>query len=117
MPFELCRLWWRGGYPVLAGMGWCLFAVWLLGLPGWAIPVLFPIIQVLLAYANGVAFFIVERGMQPVLDDLARHLSEEAEVEAISLPLGRRLMLALPAMAVAVGVVVAGFVEPGHPGL
>ena len=117
MPFELLRLWWRGGYPVLAGMGWCLFAVWLLGLPGWAIPVLFPIIQVLLAYANGVACFIVERGMQPVLDDLAGDLSEEAEVDAIGLPLGRRLLLALGALTLTVGVVVAGFVEPGHPGL
>src|SRR5204862_7042903 len=29
MPFELFRLWWRGGYPLLAGLGWCLFATWL----------------------------------------------------------------------------------------
>ncbi len=35
MPFELLRLWWRGGYPIIAGLGWCLFAIWLLSLPAW----------------------------------------------------------------------------------
>jgi adenylate cyclase len=117
MPFELLRLWWRGGYPVIAGLGWCLFAVWLLSLPAWTIPILFLVIQVLLAYGNGIAAMLLERAIQPVLDDLATGLSEEAEAEAAGLSLDRRLLLALPATNVAVGVLVAGFVEPGHPGV
>src|SRR5215210_93565 len=117
MPYELLRLWWRGGYPIVAGLGFCLFAVWLLEQPGWTIPVLFVVIQVLLAYANGLAAFLVERMIQPVLDDVGVDLSEEAAAEAISLPLNRRLMLAMPAMSVGLGVVVAGFVESGDPGV
>jgi adenylate cyclase len=117
MPFELLRLWWRGGYPIIAGVAWCLFAVWLLSLPAWNIPILFLVIQVLLAYGNGIAALLVERALQPVLDDLATGLSEEVEAEAAGLSLDRRLLLALPAMNVGVGVLVAGFVHGGHPGV
>lgn len=117
LPFELLRLWWRGGYPIVAGLGWCLFSTWLLGLPAWGIPVLFLAAQVILAYANALPFFLVERGMQPVLDDLATELSDEAEVEAISLPLRRRLLTALPAVNVLTGVAVVGLVEGSHPGI
>jgi adenylate cyclase len=117
MPFELLRVWWRGGYPVITGLGFCLFTVWVLSLPAWTIPVLFLIIQVLLAYANGLAALAIERAIQPVLDDVGGSLSEEAEAEAISLPLSRRLMFALPALNVTLGVVVAGLVEDGHPGI
>jgi adenylate cyclase len=117
IPFELLRLWWRGGYPIIAGAGFCLFAVWLLSLPAWTFPVLFLVIQVLLAYANGLAALAVERAVQPVLDDVGSELSEEAEAEAISLPLNRRLMFALPALNVSLGVAVAGLVQNGHPGI
>src|SRR3954447_2135551 len=117
MPFELLRLWWRGGYPVIAGLGWCLFVVWILSLSAWTIPILFLIIQVLLVYGNGIAALLVERAIQPVLDDLAAGLSEEGDAEALGLSLDRRLLLALPAMNVGVGVLVAGFVEDGHPGI
>jgi adenylate cyclase len=117
MPFELLRLWWRGGFPIVAGLGWCLFVVWLLSLAAWTIPILFLVIQVLLVYGNGIAALLVERGMQPVLDDLAAGRSEEVDAEAAGLTLDRRLLLALPAMNVGVGVLVAGFVDDGRPGL
>lgn len=117
MPYELLRLWWRGGYPIVAGLGWCLFAVWLLSLPAWTIPVLLLLAQVLIAYGNGIAALLVERAIQPVLDELASGLSEEPEVEAMGLSLNRRLMFALPAMNIGVGVVVAGFTEEGQPGM
>jgi adenylate cyclase len=116
MPFELLRLWWRGGYPLIAGLGWCLFAVWLLSQPAWTIPFLFLVIQVLLVYGNGIAALLVERAIQPVLDDLAVGLSEDADTQAAGFSLNRRLLFALPAMNVGVGVLVAGFVEDGHPG-
>ena len=116
-PYELLRLWWRGGYSRLAGLAWCVFATWLLGLGAWAIPVLFVGSLVVLAYGAGVAFLLFERAMQPVLDDIASQLSDEAEVEAISLPLRRRLIAALPAISVGVAVLVVGLVEEGQPGL
>ena len=40
-PYQLLRQWWRGGYPFIADLAWCLFATWLLGLPAWAIAVLY----------------------------------------------------------------------------
>jgi len=117
MPYELLRLWWRGGYPIIAGMSFCLFAVWLLSLPAWNIPILFVVIQVLLAYGNGLPALLIERAIQPVLDDLATGLSEEVEVEAIGLSLQSRLLGALPVMNIGVGALVGGFVEGGYPGI
>jgi adenylate cyclase len=117
VPAELLRFWWRGGYPLPAGLAWSVFAIWLLGLPAWAIPVLFVSAEVLLAYGNGIAFFLVERAIQPLLDEIALELSDEADVEAIRLPLRLRLLTALPAINVATGVVVVGLVQSGHPGL
>jgi adenylate cyclase len=117
MPYELLRLWWRGGYPVIAGLGWCLFAVWLLGLPAWTIAMLFLVIQSALAFGNGVPFFGLEFALQPLHDDLARHLSEEAEASALSMPLRLRLLAALPALGVGTGIVAVGIFEGGHPGV
>jgi adenylate cyclase len=117
LPLELLRIWWRGGYPVVAGLGWSAFAVWLLGLQAWAVPVLFLAAQALLAYGNGVPFFIIERALQPLHDELAEHVSEEAEGEALSLPLRHRLLAAVLAIGTATGPIVFGLLEGGHPGL
>jgi len=116
-PYQLLRQWWRGGYPFIADLAWCLFATWLLGLPAWAIAVLYLAAIVMLAYANGIAFLMFERSMQPVLDDIATQLSDEVEIDAISLPLRRRLLSAIPAISAGVGVLVVGLVEGGHPGV
>ena len=117
LPLELLRLWWRGGYPIIAGLGWCVFAVWLLGLAGWAIPVMFFAAQALLAYGNGVPFFVFELALKPLHDELAAHLSDEVEGEALSLPLRRRLLAAVSAISVATGIIAVGLREEGHPGL
>jgi class 3 adenylate cyclase len=117
MPFELLRFWWRGGYPLPAGLVWAVFAIWLLGLPAWAIPILFVGAEVVLAYGNGIGFFLVERAIQPVLDEVATHLSDAAEIDAIRMPLRLRLLTALPAINVVTGVFVFGLAAEGHPGL
>src|SRR2546421_10166627 len=31
LPFEAFRLWWRGGYPLVADLAWALLATWVLG--------------------------------------------------------------------------------------
>jgi adenylate cyclase len=114
LPFEGLRLWWRGGYPLAADLAWGLLATWLLGLPAYGIAVLFGTALVGAAYGNAVQFFVMERAMAPVFDDLAGQLSDEARVEAISLPLSRRLLSALPALNVITCVVVVGVVS-GYP--
>jgi hypothetical protein len=98
MPFELLRFWWRGVFAIPAGIAWAVFATWLLGLAAWSIPILFLAAEVVLAYGNWIAFFLVERAMQPLLDDLATQLSDETEIDAVRLPLRVRLLTALPAV-------------------
>lgn len=117
VPYELLRLYWRRGYPVLANLAWALVATWALRLEAWAIPIMLAASLVLSAYGNGLSFFVMERAMQPVLDDLASHLNEEAQVQAISMPLGRRLLAALPTINLATGVAAVGLVGNGHAGV
>ena len=116
-PFELLRLAWRARYPLAASLGWCVFAIWELGLPAWAIPVLYFATILIIVQGNVLAFFLLERAMQPVLDDLADHLSDEQDVQAVSLPLGRRLLVIMPALNVATAVAAVGLLEDGQPGL
>jgi class 3 adenylate cyclase len=117
LPFELLRQWWRGGYPFAAGLAWCLFATWLLKLPGYAIPILFAAVSVGTTYGNALGFFAAERALEPVLDDIATELSEESEASAISMPLSRRLLSALPALNVITAFAVVGFVAGDHAGI
>src|SRR2546430_848657 len=97
--------------------GIVILGVAALGLQAWAIPILLAGAGVLIAYGNGVPFFLMERVMQPVLDDLAGDLGEEVEPHALSLPLSRRLLVALPAINVVTGVAVVGLIEGGHAGI
>ena len=108
VPLELLRQWVRGGYPFLTILGWSLFATWLLRLPAYAITILFAATIVATTYGNALGFFLMERAMRPVLDDIAGRMSDEADPHASSLPLGRRLLAALPALNVITGVVVVG---------
>jgi class 3 adenylate cyclase len=117
VPLELLRQWLRGGYVFTTILGWALFATWLLELPAYAIPILSAAAGVAVTYGNALGFFLMERAMRPVLDDLATQLADEAEPTALSLPLGRRLLLALPALNVITGVVVVGAAEGGHAGI
>lgn len=117
VPFELLRQWLRGGYPFATILGWSLLATWVLELPAYAIPILFAASGVAVTYGNALGFFLMERAMRPVLDDLAGRLSDEADPKALSMPLGRRLLAALPALNVITGVVVVGAAEGGHAGL
>lgn len=117
LPFELLRLAWRARYPFAVSFAWCVFAVWLLDLPPWSLAFVYIAAAVSLAQGNVLGFFIVERAMQPVLDDLGTRLSDEADPEAISLPLRRRLLAMLPALNVMTGVAAAGLLADGRPGV
>src|SRR3954449_3159692 len=117
VPVELLRQWLRGAYVFTTVLGWALFATWLLELPAYAIAILSAAAGVAVTYGNALGFFLMERAMRPVLDDIATQLADEAEPTALSLPLGRRLLLALPALNVITGVVVVGVADGGHAGL
>jgi adenylate cyclase len=117
VPLELLRQWLRGAYVFTTILGWALFATWLLDQPAYAIAILSAAAAVAVTYGNALGFFLMERAMRPVLDDLASHLDDEADPEAMSLPLGRRLLLALPALNVITGVVVVGAADGGQAGL
>jgi adenylate cyclase len=112
VPYRLLRLWVFGGYPAVAIVGWTLFAAWRLELPAWGIPVLLAAAVVGTAYSNIFAFFLLERAFRPVVDDVGEHLDDEVEAEAMSLPLRRRLLAAVPALNVISGVVVVGAAAP-----
>ena len=117
VPVELLRQWLRGGYPFLTIVAWSAFATWLLELPAWGVAILFAAAAVGTTYGNALGFFLMERAMEPVLDDLAAHLSDEADPKASSLPLGRRLLAALPALNVITGVAVVGIAGGGGGGI
>src|SRR4051794_28766607 len=104
MPFELLRLWWRGGYPLAANLAWAAAATLVLAQPGYAVPVLLATALVGATYGNLLGFFFMERALQPVLDCIAADLSEDAELHAGSFPLRRRLLAALPALNIITGV-------------
>jgi adenylate cyclase len=113
VPYRQLRLWVFGGYPALAIGAWTLFAAWRLGLPAWGIPVLFAASVVATAYSNIFAFFLLERAFRPVVDDVGEQLDDKVEAEAMSLPLRRRLLAALPALNVITGVAVVGAADSG----
>jgi adenylate cyclase len=117
LPFVLLRLWWRGGFPLVANLAWAVAATLVLDQPIYAVPVLLATALVGATYGNFVGFFFMERAVQPVLDRLADDLSVEAAVEATSFPLRRRLLAALPALNIITGVAVVGAVLGGHAGL
>jgi adenylate cyclase len=117
LPYELLRQWWRGGYPFAAGLAWCIFATWLLELPAYAIPVLFAAVSIGTTYGNAIGFFGAERLLKPVLDDIASELADESEASAMSLPLSRRLLSALPALNVITAFLVVGLIAGDHAGV
>lgn len=117
VPFELLRQWIRGGYPAVTIVAWSVFATWLLDLPAYAVAIFVAAVAVVTTYGNALGFFLMERAMKPVFDDLASQLSDEVAPEATSLTLGRRLLAALPALNVITGVIVVGIADGGHAGL
>lgn len=113
VPYELLRLWIRGGYPIFAILVWTVFAVWRLDVAWWIAPLLFAVAAIASSYSNFFAFFLLERAFRPVVDDVARSLPEDVRAHAMSMPLRRRLVVAVPALNIITGVVVVGWAASG----
>ena len=117
VPLELLRVTWRTPYPFTVNLAWCLFAVWWLDLPLWALPVLYGATAVSIVQGNALGFFALERALQPVLQDLADQVADGAGPGAMRLPLRRRLLVALPALNVMTAVAAVGLLTQGEPGI
>src|SRR3954447_14417443 len=94
--------------------GWCLFAVWRLDLPAYAIPVIFiGAALTFMFYAEALRFFLSEIAMRPVVADIARVVPPDADLAPFRIPLRRRQLLVLPGVSVVTGVVAAGIAGGG----
>jgi adenylate cyclase len=113
VPYQVLRLWILGGYPAFTILLWAAFATWRLDQPFWIGPVLYAVAVVASVYSNFFNFFLLERAFRPVLDDIAATLPEDIRADAISLPLRRRLSLAVAGLNVITGVVVVGWAASG----
>jgi adenylate cyclase len=102
-------------YPfVFTYLPFIAFATWKLGLPWYSFAVLATVGTVVLTYSLIVRFFTMEVVVRPVLEEVARGLPPDFEIDAPGLPLRWRLLAVAPAINVITGVVVAGLSTHGH---
>jgi class 3 adenylate cyclase len=105
-------------YPFLFGyLPFIAFAVWRLGLPWWAFPIIAVVGSVAIVGSLIVRYFTMEIVTRPVLEEVANDLPADFEIAAPGLPLRARLLLAAPAVNVITGVVVAGLAHGRHASL
>jgi adenylate cyclase len=67
---------------------------------------------IVLLYGVLLRFFALELVMSPLLEETSCELPDDTELKDITVPLRTRLLIALPAINVITGVVVAGFAAP-----
>ena len=90
------------------------FTTWLLKLPAYSFFILGVVGTVVLAYGLIVRYFTIEVVTRPVLEEVARGLPQDFEIDAPGLPLRWRLLAVAPVINVITGVVVAGLSAHGH---
>jgi adenylate cyclase len=118
LPIRILRLEVAWPYPVVA-VTWffdglaCAYATWELGLPASDGLIVFGASFIYLAGVAGLRFFLSERVLQPVIDEIATSLPPAARVEPARLPLRWRLLVALPVINVLTGVVAVGITGAG----
>jgi adenylate cyclase len=69
---------------------------------------------IVLLYGVLLRFFALELIMQPILEETSCELRDGIELGRVTVPLKTRLLVALPAINVITGVVVAGLASPHH---
>jgi adenylate cyclase len=118
-PSEMMRREWLS--PLLGGMSylllllWAAYVTWQLDLSAYTvIPLFVGILASFALYVQMVRFFLLEQVLRPVLADIAREATHEADLYARGLPLRTRLLAALPAINVITGVVAVGITGIGH---
>jgi adenylate cyclase len=117
-PGEMMRREWLslllGGLSYGLLLLWAAYATWQFDLAAYTVIPLFAGIAVWVVYIQALRFFILERVLRPVLDDIARQATDEVDLYAPGLPLRTRLLAALPAINVVTGVFTVGITGAGH---
>jgi adenylate cyclase len=117
LPIEYTRRTLRR-YPFVYGyLPFVAFTTWDLGLRWYSFFVLAVVGTVVLLYSQILRYFTMEVVARPVLEEVAKGLPPEFEIDAPSLALRWRLLAIGPAINVITGVVVAGIAAHGHGGL
>ena len=81
-----------------------------------AFPIICVAASIVLLYGVLLRFFALELVVSPILEETSCELTDDTELGGVTIPLRTRLLVALPAINVITGVVVAGFASP-HDGL
>jgi class 3 adenylate cyclase len=104
----------RGSRVFVSLVPWAVFTAWRLDL-GWynIVPLLAGGATILL-YGAAIRFFALELTLRPVLEDVSRELPDDIDVGQLGIPLQTKLLLALPAMNIVTGVLVAGLSTNGQ---
>src|SRR3954447_4351846 len=68
--------------------------------------------SIVLLYGVLLRFFALELVVSPILEETSCELTDDTELSGVTVPLRTRLLVALPAINVVTGVVVAGFASP-----
>jgi class 3 adenylate cyclase len=68
--------------------------------------------SIVLLYGVLLRFFALELVVSPILEETSCELTDDTELSGVTVPLRTRLLVALPAINVITGVVVAGFASP-----
>src|SRR3954454_11363407 len=68
--------------------------------------------SIVLLYGVLLRFFALELVVSPILEETSCELADDTELSGVTVPLRTRLLIALPAINVITGVVVAGFASP-----
>jgi len=119
-PREMMRREWLAPVPGLVGeiglLVWAGYATWEMDVAAYTIIPLAAGVAVFVVYVQLLRFFVLERVLHPVLNDIARHARDERDLYALGLPVRDRLLAALPAINVITGVAAVGIVG-SHRGL
>lgn len=93
----------------------CGFTVWETGLPITSLPIILVGGFVVQLYAFTMFYFVIEEGLQPILEDIAPSVPEDVAGarDVAGLPLRVRLLVAIPIINLITGVVVAGLSTTG----
>jgi class 3 adenylate cyclase len=92
-----------------------VFVWWQIGQPGLAsLAILVAGTAVVLLYGLFLRFFATEVILRPVVEDIAAHLPDGAELGRATVPLRWRLLAALPIINIITGVIVSGLSTDGQ---
>jgi class 3 adenylate cyclase len=101
-------------FQVVAGLiPWAAFAAWRLDLAWFNAVPLVAGGAVILLYSAAVRYFALELSLRPVLEDISQELPDNLDLGELGIPLRTKLLLALPAINIVTGVLVAGLSTDG----